>query len=117
MGKITTHVLDIAHGCAAAGVQIELERIEAGRAVPLRSLRTNADGRVDGAVLEGDALSAGCYRLVFAAGDYFARRGVMLPEPRYVDRIAIDFGVAEPGAHYHVALLVSPWSWTTYRGS
>ncbi len=117
MGKLTTHVLDTAHGGPAVGVQIELFRMENGQSVLLRQAVTNDDGRVDGPLLEGADLAAGTYRLVFGAGDYFAARGVDLPQPRYIDRVGIDFGIAHPEEHYHVALLVSPWSWTTYRGS
>ena len=117
MGKLTTHVLDTAHGCPAAGLRLELFRMDEGQAVLLRQVSTNADGRMDGPLLEGDELVAAAYRLVFEAGDYFAARGLALPEPRFVDRIALDFGIAEPGQHYHVPLLVSPWSWSTYRGS
>jgi len=78
---------------------------------------TNGDAGVDAPLLEGDAQSAGRYRLVFAAGAYFRRLGVALPDPPFVDQVAIDFGVADPAAHYHVPLLVSPWSYSTYRGS
>lgn len=117
MGKLTTHVLDTAHGCPAAGLLIDLYRLDDGAAVLLRQVTTNADGRVDGPLLEGDEFVPAAYRLVFAAGAYFAARGVDLPEPRFVDRVALDFGIADATQHFHVPLLVSPWSWSTYRGS
>jgi 5-hydroxyisourate hydrolase len=117
MGKLTTHVLDTANGCPAIGVRIELFRVEGNYPVSLRQVVTNADGRVDGALLEGTALTAGTYRLVFEAGSYFAANGNDAPEPRFVDKVTLDFGIALPDQHYHVPLLVSPWSWSTYRGS
>jgi 5-hydroxyisourate hydrolase len=83
----------------------------------LRSVTTNPDGRVAEPLLEGDALLPGRYRLAFAAGAYFRARGLTLPEPTFVDEVVIDFGVADATAHYHVPLLVSPWSYSTYRGS
>lgn len=83
----------------------------------LKQAATNDDGRCDAPLLEGDALAAGEYELVFHAGDYFAALGVALPAPRFVDRVVLRFGVADPGSHYHVPLLVSPWSYSTYRGS
>jgi 5-hydroxyisourate hydrolase len=78
---------------------------------------TNADGRCDAPLLEGDALKKGRYRLVFSASAYFRARGLKLPEPPFVDEVVLDFGVADTKAHYHVPLLVSPWSYSTYRGS
>jgi 5-hydroxyisourate hydrolase len=117
MGRLTTHVLDTAHGTPAAGIAVALLRRDGTSFVPLLATTTNADGRCDGPLLEGGALRAGRYRLQFAAGDYFRRRGVDLPDPPFVDEVTIDFGVADPEAHYHVPLLVSPWSWSTYRGS
>jgi len=118
MGKLSTHVLDTAHGRPAAGVAVVLYRIEEGGArTLLREASTNADGRCDGPLLEGAALSAGRYELVFAAGDYFAAQGVAVPEPRFVDRVTIAFGVADPAQNYHVPLVVTPWSYSTYRGS
>ncbi|WP_420225820.1 hydroxyisourate hydrolase [Pigmentiphaga litoralis] len=121
MGKLTTHVLDTAHGCPAAGLAIDLYRLtdvaDPASAVLLKQVVTNADGRVDGPLLDGADLVPAAYRLVFAAGAYFAARGIDLPEPRFVDRVALDFGIADAGQHFHVPLLVSPWSWSTYRGS
>jgi 5-hydroxyisourate hydrolase len=117
MGRLTTHILDTAHGMPAAGVALTLLRRDGERYVRLLATATNADGRCDAPLLDGDALTPGRYRLVFAAGEYFRRRGVALPDPPFVDEVAIDFGVADANAHYHVPLLVSPWAWSTYRGS
>ena len=110
-------MLDTAHGTPGAGMSVTLYRRSADRLEALRSVITNADGRVDAPLLEGDAMSPGLYRLVFAAGAYFRRLGVALPEPPFVDQVVVDFGVADAAAHYHVPLLVSPWSYSTYRGS
>ena len=117
MGKLSTHVLDTAHGRPAAGVAVELYSVADGARTLLAQAATNADGRCDAPLLEGEALRAGRYELVFAAGDYFARQGVALPEPRFVDRVSIAFGVADPAQNYHVPLVVTPWSYSTYRGS
>lgn len=117
MGKLTTHVLDTTHGCPAHALKIDLFRLDQETPVLLRQVITNGDGRVDGPLLEGDAFQTGVYRLVFGAGEYFAARGIALPEPRFVDRVCLDFGIADASLHFHVPLLVSPWSWSTYRGS
>ena len=118
MGKLTTHVLDTAHGRPGAGIRIELFTLAGDdRRALVATARTNADGRCDAPLLEGSAFVAGEYELVFHAGDYFAAAGVTLPQPRFVDRVVLRFGVADPAAHYHVPLLVSPWAYSTYRGS
>jgi 5-hydroxyisourate hydrolase len=117
MGKLTTHVLDTAHGRPGAGIRIQLSTFDGTAWRPLREALTDADGRCADALLEGTALLAGEYELLFHAGDYFSTLGVILPEPRFVDRVALRFGIADPAAHYHVPLLVSPWSYSTYRGS
>lgn len=117
MGKLSTHVLDVTQGKPGAGVLVELYAVEATQRTLLCSTLTNADGRCDGPLLQGDALRAGQYELVFGAGDYFAAQGVTLPEPRFVDRVIIAFGIADPSQNYHVPLVVSPWSYSTYRGS
>lgn len=117
MGKLTTHVLDTAHGCPAAAMRVTLLRLDAAGATPLKTITLNADGRADAPLLEGDALQRGRYRLVFAVAPYFRARGAVLPEPPFVDDVPLDFGIADPAAHYHVPLLVSPWSYSTYRGS
>jgi hydroxyisourate hydrolase len=116
MGKISTHVLDTARGGPAAGVRVELLREEEGRLVPVREIRTNSDGRGDGALLEGAELLAGGYELRFHVGEYFAATG----NPHagiFLDVVPVSFRVADPEAGYHVPLLVSPWAYSTYRGS
>jgi len=120
MGKLTTHVLDTMHGSPAAGMAVRLYRLDGldGHSVAeIISLRLNSDGRADGPLLEGSALLAGRYRLVFGVADYFKARGVELPEPPFLDEVPLDFGVADAELHYHVPLLASPWSYSTYRGS
>ena len=116
-GRLTTHVLDTASGVPASGMQIELFRLESGEWVSIRSMITNYDGRVDGALLLGPEMRAGVYRLVFHAGDYFREAGVEIPEPPFLDVIPIRFGIADAESHYHVPLLVSPYSYSTYCGS
>ena len=116
MGKLTTHVLDTANGCPGHGIAVTLYRLGPQRE-PLIVTTTNADGRVDRPLLEGAEMVAGQYELVFGAGDYFRARGAQLPQPPFVDEVVLRFGVADANAHYHVPLLVSPWSYSTYRGS
>ena len=111
MGCLTTHVLDTAHGKPGAGIAIELYRLGASRE-RLATATTNADGRCDKPLLEGEAFAAGTYELVFHAGDYFA-----LPKPRFLDQVVIRFGIAAAAEHYHVPLLLSPYGYSTYRGS
>ena len=117
MGKLTTHVLDTANGCPASGMTVQLFRLDGDQTQPLRSLTLNADGRADGALLEGAALQPGRYRLVFELAAYFRARGEQLPDPPFLDTVPLDFGIADPASHYHVPLLASPWSYSTYRGS
>ena len=117
MGKLTTHVLDTAHGRPGAGIAIELYALDGDARRLIKQAVTNGDGRCDQPLLEGDALSPGEYELVFHAGDYFAAAGVNVPQPRFVDRVVLRFGIADASAHYHVPLLVSPWAYSTYRGS
>ena len=116
-GRLTTHVLDTTHGRPAGGVEIELHRLTADRCALLVRTRTNADGRSDAPLLEGDAIQPGTYELTFRVGDYFAAMGALLVEPRFLDVVPIRFGIADPDAHYHVPLLVSPYGYATYRGS
>lgn len=117
-GRLTTHVLDTAHGRPAAQMRIALRRIDdEGEAKSLKVVRTNDDGRTDSPLLEGESLQPGSYELIFGAGDYFRAIGLHLPDPPFLDRVPIRFGVADPKGHYHVPLLVSPWSYSTYRGS
>jgi 5-hydroxyisourate hydrolase len=117
MGKLSTHVLDVTRGRPGAGVAIELYAVEGGARTLLRRAVTNNDGRCDGPLLDGEEMRRGAYELVFGAGDYFAAHGYALPEPRFIDRVTIAFGIAEPSQNYHVPLVVSPWSYSTYRGS
>jgi 5-hydroxyisourate hydrolase len=115
---LSTHVLDTMHGCPAAGMAVRLYRVQAQGLECLKTLRLNADGRnPDGPLLQGPALEPGCYRLVFGVAEYFQARGVALPQPPFLDEVSLDFGVADTASHYHVPLLVSPWSYSTYRGS
>jgi 5-hydroxyisourate hydrolase len=121
MGRLTTHVLDTAAGRPAKGIRIELHRLDpSGARVAggsLLSLAANADGRVDHPLLEGAALLAGVYELVFQAGRYFTDQGVALSNPPFLDEVVIRFGIADPAGHYHVPLLISPYGYSTYRGS
>ncbi|NDY89620.1 hydroxyisourate hydrolase [Ideonella livida] len=117
MGRLTTHVLDTMNGCPAAGMAVTLYRLQPGGAQCLRQIQLNADGRADGPLLEGETFQPGRYRLVFAVAAYFRARGVVLPEPPFLDEVPLDFGLADAAAHYHVPLLASPWSYSTYRGS
>ena len=116
MGRLTTHVLDTAQGKPGAGISIELFRLGVSRE-RLATVTTNADGRCERALLEGQAFTAGTYELVFRAGDYFARQGLALPKPNFLDEVVIRFGIADGEAHYHVPLLISPYAYSTYRGS
>lgn len=116
-GRLTTHVLDTMHGRPGGGLVIDLLRLSPNGAERLKSLRTNADGRGDGPLLAGDELEAGIYELVFHVADYFRALGVILPTVPFLDIVPIRFGIADPRQHYHVPLLISPWSYSTYRGS
>lgn len=117
MGRLSTHVLDTMHGKPAAGVTVELHRIApAGRRL-VKTVQTNADGRTDQPLLTGEAFKPGTYELVFHIGAYFRGRGVALPETAFLDEIPLRFGIDDPDGHYHVPLLASPWSYSTYRGS
>ena len=117
MGKLTTHVLDTAHGCPGAGIGVELYAIDGAGRTLLKAAVTNDDGRCAAPLLDGAAMQPGQYELVFHAGDYYAARGVALPTPRFLDRIALGFGIADPEQNYHVPLVMTPWSYSTYRGS
>jgi 5-hydroxyisourate hydrolase len=116
MGKLTTHVLDISAGIPAAGLTIELRRETEGGALVLTTAVTGADGRCTAPLLDGEAFAAGRYSLTFQVAGYFRARGLSLPEPPFIDRAVVHFGIAQPGQHYHVPLLVSPWSYSVYRG-
>lgn len=115
-GKLTTHVLDVTNGIPAEGMQVELWSLEESEPRRLKTVRTNVDGRVDEPLLAGAALKPGNYELLFFVGDYFALR-MSLPSPRFLDRVPVRFGIAEETSSYHVPLLVSPWAYSTYRGS
>ncbi len=117
MARLSTHVLDTASGMPAAGMAYRLERLVPGPRTELTRGSTNADGRGDGPLLDGAELRTGCYELHFAVADYFRARGVTLPEPPFLDVVSVRFGIADANASYHVPLLVSPWSYSTYRGS
>lgn len=118
-GSLTTHVLDTARGQPAAGVAVELWGIDttSDARTLLASARTNADGRTDAPLLNERAMVPGIYELIFALGDYFAAQGVPTADPPFLDRVPIRFGIANSTAHYHVPLLASPWTYSTYRGS
>jgi len=116
LSKLTTHVLDTAHGRPASGIVIMLLRIEKARTA-LGTFVTNLDGRCAAPLLMGAAFQPGIYELDFAVGDYFANLGIALEQPRFLDVITLRFGINDRLAHYHVPLLVSPFSYSTYRGS
>lgn len=117
MGKLSTHVLDTMHGVPANSMAIDLYRVDGEQRQLLKQVCTNADGRCDQPLLQDGDFQRGIYELVFHAGDYFSTRGVSLPEPRFVDQVTLRFGVAQPTENYHVPLVVTPWTWSTYRGS
>jgi 5-hydroxyisourate hydrolase len=118
MPRLSTHVLDTAHGGPAAGVALALDRIEPdGSRTRLVETATNADGRTDTPLLQGEAYRVGTYELTFRIGDYFRAKGAALAEPAFLDVVPIRFAIAEPDGHYHVPLLASPWSYSIYRGS
>lgn len=115
-GRLTTHVLDTASGRPAAGMKIALHRQDGGSHHLVKTVATNADGRCDAPLLEGAEFRTGRYELVFFVGDYLRASGAALPEPAFLDQVPIRFGMAEQ-THYHVPLLVSPYGYSTYRGS
>lgn len=117
MGYLTTHVLDTAQGRPGQGISIEVFRLEGGTRTRLKTVVTNDDGRCDAPLLEGDDFVIGEYELLFHAGDYLRARGIEAEEPRFLDVIPLRFGVADAGQHYHVPLLLSPYGYSTYRGS
>jgi 5-hydroxyisourate hydrolase len=115
---LSTHVLDTMHGCPAAGMEVSLFTTHGEDATLVKTFVLNQDGRnPDGPLYDNAGLRKGTYRLVFNVSGYFRSRGVQLPEPNFLNRVALDFGVAHVDQHYHVPLLVSPWSYSTYRGS
>lgn len=116
-GFLTTHVLDTMSGEPAAGMTLDLYRINGDERQHLTSRVTNSDGRCDSPIIDAASFETGTYELVFAVGEYFARSGTDLPDPPFLDIVPIRFGIADPASHYHVPLLVSPYSFSTYRGS
>ena len=116
MGRLTTHVLDIANGCPGAGIRIELYRPGANGG-PISSAITNSDGRCEAPMIQAEDFTVGEYELVFHAGEYFNNKGQEDGEHRFLDRVVIRFGINEADEHYHVPLLLSPFGYSTYRGS
>lgn len=117
MAKLSTHILDTVHGGPAPDVLVELFSLDEALPRLIMTARTNADGRTDKPLLEGAAVKRGRYRIVFHVGDHFRSKGMALPDPAFVDRVPIDFGIAEEGGNYHVPLVCTPWTYSTYRGS
>ena len=117
MAKLSTHVLDTAAGIAAAGVAIELHRVDANGRVLVATATTNADGRTDRPLLQGDPIEPGVYELTFHAGDYLRRAGHLLTDPPFLDIVIVRLGIADPDGSYHVPLLLSPYGYSTYRGT
>lgn len=115
--RLSTHVLDTARGCPAQGMQIELWSLASDKPRLLKSVRTNSDGRTDQPLLAADEIRVGQYEIVFYVGDYFVANGDAPAQIRFLDRVPVRFGIADPNAAYHVPLLVSPWAYSTYRGS
>ncbi|MFC5736618.1 hydroxyisourate hydrolase [Sinirhodobacter huangdaonensis] len=116
-GYLTTHVLDTARGCPAEGIRIALFRIEEGAREQIAEAMTNADGRTEAPILPVQAFATGIYELVFEVGDYLRATGQAGAAPLFLDHVPIRFGISEPAAHYHVPLLLSPFGYSTYRGS
>lgn len=117
MSGLTTHVLDVAAGVPARGVRIELYALDKATPQLLTTMLTNEDGRCPQPLLDAASMKPGRYLLSFHVADYFRARGLELPEPPFIDEVQIHFGIAATDQHYHVPLLVSPWSYSTYRGS
>ncbi|TSD90791.1 hydroxyisourate hydrolase [Mycobacterium sp. KBS0706] len=116
-GRLTTHVLDTAHGRPGMGIAVALYRLDGDDRTLVTETRTNADGRCDAPLMAGDAFRPGRYELVFDTGAYFRTAGVVLTDPPFLDQVPIRVGIAHADQHYHVPLLISPWSYSTYRGS
>ncbi|RZO36139.1 MAG: hydroxyisourate hydrolase [Rhodospirillaceae bacterium] len=117
MGRLTTHILDTANGCPASGVTIKLFSVDDdGTLTAINSVVTNSDGRCDGAVLDGDAFGSGVYELQFHVGAYFMD-GPASSDPVFLDIVPVRFGISAADEHYHVPLLISPFGYSTYRGS
>ena len=117
MGRLTTHVLDAAHGCPGSAIRIALYRVEGEQLEKIAEAVTNSDGRCDAPLLQGDDYRSGVYQLQFSAGDYYRTKGVKLGERAFLDEVVLRFGIDASQDHYHVPLLISPYSYSTYRGS
>lgn len=117
MAGLTTHILDLSRGQPAGGVRIDLRRLGPDGAKLICSATTNADGRCDAPLLSPENMQAGTYELLFHAGDYFDALGLDLPEPKFLDQIPLRFAISDTDSHYHVPLLLSPFGYSTYRGS
>jgi len=117
MAKLSTHVLDTARGVAGAGIVVDLHRVDGGERVRVATAVTNADGRTDRPLLDGERIQTGVYELSFRVGDYLRRTGVVLAEPPFLDVVVVRIGIADPDGHYHVPLLLSPYGYSTYRGT
>jgi 5-hydroxyisourate hydrolase len=115
--KLTTHVLDTAHGCPVRDLQIELWSLTRTTRKLLKAVRTNSDGRTDQPLLSAEEMQTGTYELVFFVGDYFAGKIASAPKVPFLDRVPVRFSIADASAAYHVPLLCSPWAYSTYRGS
>lgn len=117
MGRLTTHVLDAAHGCPGSAIRVALYRVEGERLEKVAEALTNSDGRCDAPLLQGDDYRSGVYQLQFSAGDYYRNKGVKLGDHAFLDEVVLRFGIDANQDHYHVPLLISPYSYSTYRGS
>ena len=116
-GRLTTHALDTAAGQPAAGLKVELFALDRAERERLKAAVTNQDGRCDAPLLDGADFVPGRYEIVFHVGAYFRSQGVDLADPAFLEEVPVRFGIAEPGGHYHVPLLISPYGYSTYRGS
>ena len=117
MARLSTHVLDLGRGAAAAGIAIELHRLDGESRHLVVETTTNADGRTDAPLMAGERLESGVYEITFHAGEYFRRSGVALTDPPFLDRVVVRIGIADGAGNYHVPLLVSPYGYSTYRGT
>lgn len=117
MGRLSTHVLDTTNGKPAAGLQIDFSVRDGDGYRLVKTVHTNGDGRTDEPLLNSDGMATGRYQLVFHVADYFREHGVTLTEPPFLEEVPIRFAISDPALHYHVPLLVTPWSYSTYRGS
>jgi len=117
MARLSTHVLDTSRGVAAAGVRVELHKVHLDHRHPIVATTTNGDGRTDAPLMSGDRLETGVYELTFHAGDYFRRNGVALSDPPFLDEVVVRVGISDASGNYHVPLLLSPYGYSTYRGT